>query len=70
MTGNVGDAKFLAADTENTETFNNFGVKPTTIDFIFIAKDRVKAIKYRVLSKLVNGEYASDHFAVYADLEM
>ena len=38
------------------------------IDFIFI-NDKVKAHKYRVCKDKINGNYASDHFAIWADLE-
>ena len=40
----------------------------TIIDFIFI-NDKVKAHKYRVCKDKINGNYASDHFAIWADLE-
>ena len=39
-----------------------------TSDFIFI-NDKAKAHKYRVCKDKINGNYSSDHFAIWADLE-
>lgn len=65
------DSKFVAPDSMESQTFH--GDEPTKhgteiIDYIFI-NDKVNAYKYRVLNEKINGNYASDHFAIYADLD-
>ncbi len=71
VSGNMGDARKLAESTTDKFTFHAF--KPdkvhSIIDFVFIDRNTVKAIKFDVLDTQLCGNYYSDHYAVYADLE-
>ncbi len=65
------DSKFEAPDTMDYLTYHDDCPEKHEghiIDFIFI-NDKVKAHKYRVCKDKINGNYASDHFAIWADLE-
>lgn len=59
---------------EYTLTFNNYG-KPyhewdaSKIDYIFVSND-VKCNKTELWDETPDGEYMSDHFAIYAELEI
>lgn len=53
-------------------TFNGFTNKETTnepIDFIFI-RNNVKVLQHASLSQTWGGRYSSDHFPVYAEIEL
>lgn len=64
------DSKFVAEDTMDNITFNNFTETGTiTIDYVFVSKD-VKVKKYRVVTDKIDGNYPSDHFPVYSDVEI
>lgn len=55
-----------------TGTFNGFGPKETEdvpIDFIFI-KGKWKVLKHATISQTWEGRYASDHFAVLAEVRL
>ena len=65
------DSKHVAKDTMDCLTYHDD--KPEkhegeVIDFIYI-NDKVNAVKYRVCNEKINGFHASDHYAIYADLE-
>ena len=67
----LNDVKFSSPDTMSFTTYHD--EKPELheheiIDFIFI-NEKLNAAKYRVLNEKINGNYASDHFAVYADID-
>ncbi len=54
-------------------TFNGFEfTKPVTrrIDYIFIAKQKMRVHKYAVLSDSKNCRYPSDHLPVYVEIEI
>ncbi len=40
------------------------------IDFIFKSKNQFQLLNYKTISKTFNGVYASDHFPIYAELEL
>ena len=44
--------------------------KKAPIDYIFVTKATVAPQVYRVLNHRVNGRFASDHYAIYADVVM
>lgn len=69
---NMADSKKLAPDTMDSLTFHGFRPKEiqTIIDFVFIDKNTVKPIKYAVLDHKIGGKFYSDHYAVYADVEI
>ena len=70
VSGNMEDARKLAPDSDDSFTFHGF--KPSKIqdiiDFIFIDKNTVKPLKFKVVNKKESGKFYSDHYAVYADL--
>ena len=70
VSGNMADARKIAPDSDDCYTFHGF--RPSKyqdkIDFIFVDKNTVKPLKFKVINKKEYGKYYSDHFAVYADL--
>ncbi|MCL2508992.1 MAG: endonuclease/exonuclease/phosphatase family protein [Oscillospiraceae bacterium] len=75
MTGGVmGDAKFLAARADSGNTYTGFDMEGTKnnspIDFIFVHRELVKVDTYKIMSELVDGKQPSDHYAIYADVEI
>ena len=72
ISGNMGDARTMAPDSDRCYTFHYFEPDKyhTTIDFIFVDKATVKPVKFRVLNKTFGSEYYSDHYAIYADVEL
>lgn len=69
---NMGDARTLAPDSDDSYTFHDFVPDECheIIDFVFVDKKTVKPLKFKVVSKTFDGEYYSDHHAVYADIEI
>ncbi len=72
ISSNMGDARTMAPDTDDCYTFHGF--KPDEIqhiiDFVFVDKATVKPLRFKVINKLIDGEFYSDHNAVYADVEL
>ncbi|MBQ6265875.1 MAG: endonuclease/exonuclease/phosphatase family protein [Clostridia bacterium] len=72
VSGNMGDARKLAPDSDDCYTFHGF--RPSKIqniiDFIFIDKNTVKPLKFKVINKKEYRKFYSDHYAVYLDLEI
>lgn len=72
MSGVLRDTKFLAPETMNNATYHHFEV-PTdevgVIDYVLV-NDRVKPLVYRVVTERVDGRFVSDHYPVYADVEL
>ena len=72
--GFIGDSKYLAPDTMASGTYHDyfpiFMSKKSPIDYIFVTKATVAPQVYRVLNHRVNGRFASDHYAIYADVVM
>ncbi|MFL9843477.1 endonuclease/exonuclease/phosphatase family protein [Flavobacterium rhizosphaerae] len=70
----MNDSKLAADFTYGPQgTFNGFEfTKPVTnrIDYIFTSKNGIKVKKYAVLSNSDLCRYPSDHFPVYAELEI
>ena len=72
VSGNMADARKIAAETDDSFTFHGFkpGKIKATIDFVFVDKNNVKALKFKVINKKEFRRFYSDHYAVYADLEL
>ena len=72
VSGNMKDARKLAPDSDDCYTFHGF--KPDEIheriDFVFVDEATVKPVNFKVVNKLVDGDFYSDHNAVYADIEL
>ncbi len=72
VSANMGDARLLAEETDDACTYHDF--KPEEggyiIDFIFIDKATIKANKFDVVDKLIDGQFYSDHYAIYSDIEL
>lgn len=72
ISGNMADARKLAPETDDCYTFHGF--RPDEIqekiDFVFVDEATVKPVKFKVVNKLIDGEFYSDHHAVYADIEL
>lgn len=68
----MGDARTMAADSDDCYTFHGFRPEEIReiIDFVFVDKATVKPINFKVINKKINGEFYSDHNAVYADVEL
>lgn len=72
ISANMGDARTMAADSDDCYTFHGFRPEEIReiIDFVFVDKATVKPINFKVINKKINGEFYSDHNAVYADVEL
>ena len=59
-------------ETDDSLTYHGFDPEniKQIIDFVFVDRDTVKPLKFKVIDEKVNGEYYSDHYAVYADIEL
>lgn len=62
------DAREAAADTMDGATYHNFNKADIILDYIFFAESDWTANTFRILNDKMLGGYASDHFAIYADL--
>ena len=40
------------------------------IDYVFVDKNTVEPVKFKVINEKVDGKFYSDHYAVYADIEL
>ena len=72
VSANMGDARMMAPDSDDCYTFHGF--KPEEIqqiiDFVFVDKATVKPVNFKVINKLIDGEFYSDHNAVYFELDI
>ncbi|MBQ6543855.1 MAG: hypothetical protein IJL77_05650, partial [Clostridia bacterium] len=59
-------------DSDDCYTFHWF--KPEEyhdiIDFIFVDKNAVEPVNFKVVNKKYDGRFYSDHFAVYTDVKL
>ena len=70
--GCLKDTKYLTDDSMNYLTYHD--TKPSkhkddVIDYVMI-NDNFKALSYKVVTAGIDNRYVSDHFPVYADLEL
>ena len=70
--GCLKDTKYLAKKTMNFNTYHD--TKPSNysdwvIDYVMV-NEKFNALTYRVVTAGVDNRYVSDHFPVYADLEI
>ena len=72
ISANMGDSRTMAPDTDDCYTFHGFDPEKhrSIIDFVFVDKATVKPLNFKVINKKVDGEFYSDHYAVYADVEL
>lgn len=72
VSANMGDARKMAPDTDDCYTFHGFRPEEIQgiIDFVFVDRATVRPVNFKVINKLVDGEFYSDHHAVYADIEL
>lgn len=72
ISGNMGDARFMAPDSDDKWTFHGFMPEEIKhiIDFVFVDEKTVKPLKFRVIDKKIGGKFYSDHNAIYADIEL
>lgn len=72
ISANMGDSRTMAPDSDDCYTFHGFRPEEIhdIIDFVFVDKATVKPLSFKVINKKVNGEFYSDHNAVYADIEL
>ena len=72
ISGNMADARTLAPDSDDCFTFHWFRPEEyrDIIDFIFVDKATVKPVKFRVVNKKIDGQFYSDHYAIYSDIEI
>lgn len=72
ISGRMGDARFMAPDSDDKWTYHGF--KPeeikNIIDFIFVDEKTVKPLKFRVIDKKIDEKFYSDHNAIYSDIEL
>ena len=70
--GCLKDTKYLTDDSMNYLTYHD--TKPSkhkddVIDYVMV-NDNFKALSYKVVTAGIDNRYVSDHFPVYADLEI
>ena len=67
----LNDAKYQTSDRDDGFTFHGYGTSTSKspIDYIFVSSDIVVK-EYRIYDKKTDGGYASDHYAVYADVTL
>lgn len=72
VSGNMKDARKLAPETDDCFTYHGFEPDKyhEIIDFIFVDEATVKPVKFKVVNKLIDGDYYSDHYSAYADIEI
>lgn len=72
VSANMGDARLLAPDSDDSFTFHAFNPETvqSIIDFVFVDKATVKPLNFKVINKKIDGLFYSDHYAVYADVEL
>lgn len=72
VSGNMKDARKLAPDSDECCTYHGFRPEEIheRIDFVFVDEATVKPICFKVINKLVDGDFYSDHHAAYADIEL
>ncbi len=71
-TENFLDVKYQTEDTMTSCTFQAWGqaLDRPCIDYIMISKTGFKVDKYAVITKTYDGVYPSDHFPIFAELEL
>lgn len=72
VSGNMKDARELAESSSESCTFHAFVPQKvhSIIDFVFVDESTVAVKNFKVIDRMVDGEFYSDHYAVYADLEI
>lgn len=72
VSGNMKDARKLAPDSDECYTYHGFNPEERheRIDFVFVDEATVKPVSFKVINKKVDGDFYSDHNAVYADVEI
>ncbi len=72
VNGELGDARMLTENSDSTFTFHWF--KPeeiqSIIDFVFVKRSAVEVENFKVVAEKVDGDFYSDHYAVYADINI
>lgn len=70
--GNMGDSRYMAPDSDNGYTFHAFKPEETQsiIDYVFADKETVRPQAFKVLNFKIDDQFYSDHYAVYADVEL
>ncbi len=66
------DTKFMAPDSMDYCTYHDTKPemhKDDVIDYVMI-NDGFKALTYRVVNEGIDGRFVSDHYPIYADIEM
>ena len=68
------DSKYIAKKSTSGNTFHNYGLVPydkniSPIDYIMVS-DGVRVDEYNILARAEKDGFASDHFAVYVDIEL
>ena len=67
MKEHFDDAQKIAAVTESTPTYHNWGNQAAAkrIDYILISKGDATVSEYHVVNNCHNGVYSSDHASIY-----
>ncbi|MDD4291374.1 MAG: endonuclease/exonuclease/phosphatase family protein [Clostridia bacterium] len=68
-TDTLTDTKTAAKESDDGATYQNWGQRldMPRIDYIFVSSD-FSVDKFKIVDNTYNGKYASDHFAIYAEL--
>ena len=68
----MNDAKYLATTSDSGKTFHGYngGIDGLPIDFCLLSKNVQKVRSYTILRTVRDGQYASDHYAIYVNLTL
>ncbi len=65
----IGDSKHLAEKTMDLGTYPSYGkydvTKTEPIDYVFVTKDMMKVLEYKVIDDKPDGQYVSDHNGLF-----
>lgn len=72
VNGELGDARMLTDNSDSTFTFHGFRPEEiqSIIDFVFVKKSAFEVENFKVVAEMVDGDFYSDHYAVYADIKI
>ena len=68
INGGFDDARTIAAESDNINSFHLFGGSSKMIDFVFV-KNIEKVSNVKTATDMPDGKYPSDHYPVVADFE-
>lgn len=68
----LSDTQDMAAETMQGKTYHGYngGEEGDPIDFVLVNDSVSTVAEYRIVRDMIDGQYTSDHYPVYADIEL